>query len=92
MFLNINNQHYDKYVEEEFKKLNIRFIGVTDCIDTAIDENKKQHQIMGMTNEWYCEDISKISVLFLKIKLQTGNSLVPLRLSDIRKTQRIRIN
>lgn len=47
---------------------------------------------MGMTNEWYCEDISKNIRSVFKIKLQTGNSLVPLHLSDIRKTQWTRIN
>jgi site-specific DNA recombinase len=49
----------EKYLHKKFVEWGIRFVGMTDNADTSNKGNKKQRQIMGLTNEWYCEDISE---------------------------------
>lgn len=48
----------EKYLHGKFLEWNIRFIGLVDNSDTQNKGNKKQRQIIGLTNEWYLEDIS----------------------------------
>lgn len=48
----------EKYLHDKFLEWNIRFIGLVDNADTHNKGNKKQRQIIGLTNEWYLEDIS----------------------------------
>ena len=48
----------EKYLHNKFIEWDIRFIGLTDNSDTSNKGNKKQRQIIGLTNEWYCEDVS----------------------------------
>lgn len=48
----------ERYLHGRFLEWNIRFIGLVDNADTHNKGNKKQRQIMGLTNEWYLEDIS----------------------------------
>lgn len=48
----------EKYLHGKFLEWNIRFIGLVDNADTHNKGNKKQRQIMGLTNEWYLEDMS----------------------------------
>lgn len=48
----------EKYLHGKFEEWNIRFIGLVDNADTDNKGNKKQRQIMGLTNEWYLEDLS----------------------------------
>jgi len=48
----------EKYIHFLFPTWGIRFIGVADHADTENKGNKKQRQIMGLTNEWYLEDMS----------------------------------
>lgn len=48
----------ERYLHSKFLEWNIRFIGLVDNADTHNKGNKKQRQIMGLTNEWYLEDIS----------------------------------
>ena len=47
----------EKYLHNKFVEWGIRFIGLTDNSDTSNKGNKKQRQIMGLSNEWYCEDV-----------------------------------
>jgi len=49
----------EKYLHKEFLQWGIRFVGLTDNSDTSNRGNKKQRQIVGLTNEWYCEDVSE---------------------------------
>lgn len=49
----------EKYLHNLLDEWGIRFVGYADNSDTANKGNKKQRQIMGLTNEWYCEDISE---------------------------------
>lgn len=48
----------ERYLHSRFLEWNVRFIGLVDNADTDNKGNKKQRQIMGLTNEWYLEDIS----------------------------------
>ncbi|WP_027398176.1 recombinase family protein [Anaerovorax odorimutans] len=57
----------EKYLHKLFPIWGIRFIGYTDYADTDNKGNKKQRQINGLVNEWYCEDLSEnIRVVFDK--------------------------
>lgn len=60
----------EKYLHHKFIDWDIRFIGLADHSDTSDKGNKKQRQIMGLTNEWYSEDISDNirAVFFVKRK------------------------
>ena len=62
----------EKYLHNKFLEWNIRFIGLTDNADTLNKGNKKQRQIMGLTNEWYCEDISDSIRAVFDVKRKEG--------------------
>ncbi len=48
----------ETYINELFILWGIRFIGVADNVDTEDDKNRKCRQLIGLTNEWYLEDMS----------------------------------
>ena len=57
-----NFLHIEQYLHRELLHLNIRFIGVTDGVDTGKINNiavrrsgKKTRQIYALVNEWYCQ-------------------------------------
>lgn len=67
-----NFLHIEQYLHRELPRLHIRFIGVTDGVDTGTtDKNgestslsvhrsgKKTRQIYALINEWYCQEISE---------------------------------
>lgn len=54
-----DNAGVDRFLYELLPQRNIRCIGVLDGLDTFNEQNKKASQVMGLTNEWYAEDISK---------------------------------
>ena len=57
----------EKYLHKYFPLWNIRFVGLADFADTNNQGNKKQRQINGLVNEWYCEDLSEnIRIVFDK--------------------------
>ncbi len=57
----------EKYLHKYFPLWNIRFVGLADYADTSNLGNKKQRQINGLVNEWYCEDLSQnIKIVFDK--------------------------
>ncbi|MCC5909998.1 MAG: recombinase family protein [Clostridiaceae bacterium] len=62
----------EKYLHKKFPEWGIRFISVTDYIDTLDKGNKKSRQIHGLINEWYCEDISEAIRATFKIKREEG--------------------
>lgn len=62
----------EKYLHNKFIEWNIRFIGLVDNADTSNKGNKKQRQIMGLTNEWFCEDISENVKAALDVKRKLG--------------------
>ena len=62
----------EKYIHGHFVDWGIRFISITDHVDTDIRGNKKARQIHGLINEWYSEDLSEnIRAVFRK-KMQQG--------------------
>lgn len=65
----------EKYIHGLFPLLGIRFIGVTDNVDTNIKGNKKARQIHGLVNEWYSEDLSENIRRVFKAKMEKGQFL-----------------
>ena len=70
-----NMQHSEKYLEELFPLLGIRFIGVVDGVDTDIYANKKTRQINGLVNDWYVEDLSNNIRAVFNRKMKEGQNL-----------------
>lgn len=70
-----NMEHMEKYLHHMFPLLGIRFIGVVDGVDTNAQSNKKARQIAGLTNEWYCEDLSASIKAVFKQKMKAGQFL-----------------
>jgi DNA invertase Pin-like site-specific DNA recombinase len=62
----------EKYLHNKFPEWGIRFIGLTDNSDTFNKGNKKQRQIVGLTTEWYCEDVSENIRAVFDAKRQEG--------------------
>lgn len=65
----------EKYIHGKFLEWNIRFIGLVDNADTQNKGNKKQRQILGLTNEWYLEDISDNIRAVFDSKRKAGEDL-----------------
>jgi len=63
---------FEKYVHGRFPLWGIRFVTVTDCIDTDIKGNKKARQINSLINEWYLEDLSDSVKAVLDHKRKNG--------------------
>lgn len=72
-----NMEHVEKYLHHDLPVLGIRFIGVSDGVDTADDNNKKTRQINGLVNEWYCEDLSKNVRSAFRAKKRAGQYVSP---------------
>lgn len=70
-----NMQHSEKYLEELFPTLGIRFIGIVDGVDTGAHENKKARQINGLVNDWYVEDLSNNIRAVFNRKMKEGQNL-----------------
>lgn len=62
----------EKYLHNKFIEWNIRFIGLADNSDTLNKGNKKQRQVIGLTNEWYCEDVSDNIRAIFNMKRNAG--------------------
>jgi len=62
----------EKYIHGYFVQWGIRFISLTDHVDTAIKGGKKSRQINGLINEWYCEDLSENVKAVIKAKREQG--------------------
>jgi len=62
----------EKYLHNKFIEWNVRFISLVDGVDTSNKGNKKQRQIIGLTNEWYLEDTSENIRQTLKNKRENG--------------------
>lgn len=70
-----NMEHLEKYLHHDFPLLGIRFLGVVDGADTQDQTNKKNRQINGLVNEWYCEDLSNNIRAVFKQKMKAGQFL-----------------
>jgi len=62
----------ERYIHGYFVEWGIRFIGLTDNIDTNVKGNKKARQIYGLINEWYSEDLSHNIRSVFKKKMEDG--------------------
>ena len=62
----------EKYLHRKFPEWRIRFVSVTDHVDTLEKDNKKSRQINSLVNEWYCEDISESIRATFKTKREDG--------------------
>lgn len=65
----------EKYIHGLFNEWGIRFISLTDNVDTNVKGNKKARQINGLINEWYSEDLSENIRTVFKRKMQDGQFL-----------------
>jgi len=70
-----NVQHSEKYIEDLFPTLGIRFIGIVDGVDTDEYCNKKSRQINGLVNDWYVEDLSNNIRAVFNRKMKEGQNL-----------------
>jgi hypothetical protein len=68
-------EHIEKYLHYYFPMWGIRFVGITDGVDTDNNANKKARQIYGLVNEWYCEDLSNSIRSAYKSKMKSGQYL-----------------
>lgn len=62
----------DTYLNQLFPIWGIRFIGLTDGVDTADERGLKLRQINGLINEWYCDDLSENIRSVLRHKMKAG--------------------
>ncbi|PAB58971.1 recombinase family protein [Anaeromicrobium sediminis] len=67
-----NIETIEKYLHNKFIQWNIRFVSVTDNVDTRDKKNKKTRQINSLMNEWYSEDISEAIKATLHVKQRDG--------------------
>lgn len=65
----------EKYIHKYFVEWGIRFISITDNIDTDVKGNKKARQINGLMNEWYVEDLSDNIRTVFRRKMLDGQYL-----------------
>ncbi|MBQ6570231.1 MAG: recombinase family protein [Clostridia bacterium] len=65
----------EKYIHGLFPLWNIRFVAVSDGIDTAVKGGKKARQITGLVNEWYLEDLSQSITAVLDSKRKNGQHI-----------------
>ena len=67
----------EKYIHGYFVEWGIRFISITDNVDTSVKGNKKARQIYGLINEWHSEDLSENIRTVFKKKMEAGQFLGP---------------
>ncbi|MCT4593363.1 MAG: recombinase family protein [Anaeromicrobium sp.] len=67
-----NIETIEKYLHNKFIQWNIRFVSVTDNVDTRDKKNKKTRQINSLMNEWYSQDISEAIKATLQVKQRDG--------------------
>jgi len=65
----------EKYIHGYFIEWGIRFISLTDNVDTNVKGNKKARQIYGLINEWHSEDLSDNIRAVFKKKMEDGQFL-----------------
>ena len=65
----------ERYIHGYFAEWGIRFISLTDNVDTNVRGNKKARQINGLINEWYSEDLSENIRTVFKKKMEAGQYL-----------------
>jgi len=62
----------ERYINGLFPLWGIRFISITDHVDTNIKGNRKQRQINALVDEWYLENVSENIKASKRIKAKQG--------------------
>jgi len=68
-------EHVEKYLHNELPSLGITFIGVSDGTDTSNEDNRIMRQFNGISNEYYCQRLSKSIKASFKAKMNAGQFL-----------------
>ncbi|MBO6004419.1 MAG: recombinase family protein, partial [Verrucomicrobia bacterium] len=63
------------YTEIRFPEMGIRFIAVSDGVDSADDAGNDFTPFRNIINEWYCRDVSKKIKASMKARAQAGQHL-----------------
>lgn len=72
-----NLETVEKYIHGLYVEWGIRFVTVVDNADTANKGNKKSRQIIGLTNQWYLEELSENIRNVFQVKMRAGQYLGP---------------
>lgn len=75
----------EKYLHGLFLEWGIRFVSIVDNVDTLVRGNKKTRQILGLTNEWYLEDLSDNIRSVFDVKRRNGEYIASWALYGYRK-------
>ena len=67
----------EKYLNNKFIEWGIRFIGLSDNVDTNNISSKKTRQINGLINEWFLEDVSNNIKSAFRAKMINGEYISP---------------
>ncbi len=67
----------ERYLNNKFKEWNVRFISLSDNVDTENPGNKKSRQINSLVNEWYLEDVSNNIRSAFNAKMKQGEFISP---------------
>ena len=63
------------YTEIRFPEMGIRFIAVSDGVDSADDAGNDFTPFRNIINEWYCRDVSKRIKASMRARAQAGKHL-----------------
>lgn len=63
------------YTEIRFPEMGIRFIAVSDGVDSADDAGNDFTPFRNIINEWYCRDVSKKIKASMRARAQAGKHL-----------------
>ena len=75
----------EKYIHNRFIEWGIRFVTVSDNVDTEIKGTKKARQLNGLINEWYLEDLSESIKAVLDNKRKNGQHIGSFAASGYKK-------
>lgn len=70
-----NLETLEKYVHGYYEEWGIRFVTIVDNADTANKGNRKSRQIIGLTNQWYLEELSDNIRDVFQVKMRAGQYL-----------------
>lgn len=63
------------YTEIRFPEMGIRFLAISDGVDSADDAGNDFTPFRNIINEWYCRDVSKKIKASMKARAQAGKHL-----------------
>lgn len=75
------------YTEMRFPELGVRFIAVSDGVDSADDSTSDFTPFRNIINEWYCRDVSKKIKASMKARAAAGQHLTAYAPYGYRKSE-----